>query len=525
MDQLLNKLTFILIALFILSAVTEKLVDLIRKYPHRFRILALFILPFLIFVATKSVWTQGKWEWWILDLMFLSLLWFDINVLFFNKGKEWWNLSVYNPFQNTTKDKVAVSNSTKKRQITILGICLGVMIAFAFQASFFEIFNGNTQLDNLSFGNWEFELITNDWVFNEHLAFDFKEFIGILATGFFLSFGSQFFHDLLDYVLEIKNSKRKLNDPQLYQTQTIAGFDEYRQMVPNQEASMALKENNYILKLPNVLGAFPGINIDDGQRANCIEIHLKDDDVGKISSSLPFKLSDGQVINVPTYVIPNVTTPTVHFQPGDTLTYNPYKSIGSFGLVLKDIYGTDSYILTCSHVMNDGFSTADQGTVNVARQFDVVEEKSKKSLGHLFYEIRNARYDVALIKTNKDLKNKLTKTKSLANKVFTPSIRDVADRTEVIMKGGKSKRRTGVIQNINVDYEIKYADKTVTMKGLIVVAKWLNGWNSISQSGDSGSVVYNVRLEPMGIVLGGNAHFTFVIPIDRILDKTDTQIA
>jgi hypothetical protein len=36
---------------------------------------------------------------------------------------------------------------------------------------------------------------------------------GIVMTGLFISFGSKFWHDLLDLLCQVKNAKRLLSDP------------------------------------------------------------------------------------------------------------------------------------------------------------------------------------------------------------------------------------------------------------------------------------------------------------------------
>lgn len=437
------------------------------------------------------------------------------------------NISFLNPFNNTTKDKIGISETDKKKEITLLGIMLGCGIAFIFRASFLTLFQSPGTNKNI-FGVWEKPLI-EDWTFNEYYVFSWAAFIGIVITGFFLSFGSQFFHDLLDLVLEAKNARRKLNDPQTYEAQSVKGLDEYRQMIATQEANLAIEQNDYLLKLPNVISALPGIKINNGVKEHCVEIHLSDDDTSRVPSSLPFKLSDGQVIKVLANVIPNVSIPKVHFNPGDSLKPEDSTTIGTFGLVVNKVKDAgQKYLLTCSHVMNDGSSIAEQGEVFDSQAVNVVETNNPQQIiGTHHYELCTNRYDIALIKLTLDLTNRITNTKTLNKEYYLPNSTDESNRTRVVMRGGSSGRKTGVIKNVGVDYEIDYDGTTIKAKDLIVISKWstAKGWQTLSKSGDSGGIVYTTDLKPIGIVIAGNDHFTFVQPIDRILEKTDTEIA
>lgn len=523
MEQLLDKLSFILIALFILSAISEKLIDLIRKYPHRFRLIGLFFWLAVMFISAKSfLVVDFRWNWVLTFISSTFFFWLTFSVQY---NLRRFDISSLNPFQNTAKDKPFVSNTDKKKEMTLMGFVIGSLIAFTFQASFFEIFHMEPTSNELTFGDWKDPLIVEGWVFNKNLVFSGKAFLGILITGFFLTFGSQFFHDLLDYVLEIKNARRQLNNPQLYQSQTIQGFDQYRVMVGSQESQIAIKENDFIKKLPNVIQVLPGVQSDSGKNVHCAEVHLSDDDTSKIPSFLPFSLGDGQIIKVPTFIIPHVEIPDVHYSPGDSITFDPYRSIGSIGIVLKEIYGNDQFVLTCSHVMNSGDSIARQRVLRPTERFPVVEIKSKKRIGEHYYEFCNDTLDIALIGPVQEVDNKLNSTTSLHHEILTPSVDDVLNRRAVTMMGGQSGKVQGVIQNINVDYTVKYQDQRVDMKGLILVSQWNNGWHSLSRLGDSGSVVYDADHKAIGIVLGGNSQFTFVIPMSKILEKLDMKIA
>ncbi|REE01527.1 M15 family metallopeptidase [Marinoscillum furvescens] len=80
----------------------------------------------------------------------------------------------------------------KRRELKVMLVSLlaGQLVAFGTGANLFEIFDGGT------FG-WR--------------GFSWNAVWGCFFTGFFLSWGSKFWHDLLDILLEVKNTKKALN--------------------------------------------------------------------------------------------------------------------------------------------------------------------------------------------------------------------------------------------------------------------------------------------------------------------------
>jgi hypothetical protein len=79
----------------------------------------------------------------------------------------------------------------------------------------------------------------------------------------------------------------------------------------------------------------------------------------------------------------------------------------------------------------------------------------------------------------------------------------------VEMYGAKSGEKTGFIKNIGIE---KY---TETNNGYLadLIALKLE-----SQRGDSGSPIFDDNLRIVGILVGGDSHYSYVIPIEKILD-------
>ena len=117
-------------------------------------------------------------------------------------------------------NKKSVENSEKQRtrEIQTMAIIAGITVALLTRASIFHVSDPKF---SLGWQNFDFDQ-NNAWLSGLYDVF------GCLLTGFFLSLGSKFFHDLLDLLLEAKNLKRKLNDRESVKNlHSIEEVDEY----------------------------------------------------------------------------------------------------------------------------------------------------------------------------------------------------------------------------------------------------------------------------------------------------------
>jgi hypothetical protein len=49
-------------------------------------------------------------------------------------------------------------------------------------------------------------------------------------------------------------------------------------------------------------------------------------------------------------------------------------------------------------------------------------------------------------------------------------------------------------------------------------------WSTISEKGDSGSILFDENYHPFGLIIGGGNQFTYAVPLQDILEETNTQI-
>ncbi|MBT1685573.1 hypothetical protein [Dawidia soli] len=195
---------YVVTVLFTLSVITEKLTQLVRQYPTQFKWLTLVINAFLVIALVKS--------WGNLDnsLIWLTILISVITVVLVI-GKFWFT----NPF---TKEKVALvafqniqknsgDKTAQEQEITLLSLLLGLVVAVIFDINLVELIQAKSDKIELT------TAVPVDLTNFQFVVTSIKPMVvlGFLLTGFFLTFGSKFFHDLLDLLLEVKNQKRNLN--------------------------------------------------------------------------------------------------------------------------------------------------------------------------------------------------------------------------------------------------------------------------------------------------------------------------
>lgn len=103
--------------------------------------------------------------------------------------------------------------------------------------------------------------------------------LGCMLTGLFISFGSKFWHDMLDLLLEIKNLRRKMNDKRTYEIpDTIENFDAFIRSPESKLAASASEEHEEALRrIPGVVSVGPGYMDSPEGRMGCLEVHFNDE--------------------------------------------------------------------------------------------------------------------------------------------------------------------------------------------------------------------------------------------------------
>src|SRR5690606_11324241 len=122
--------------------------------------------------------------------------------------------------------------------------------------------------------------------------------MGIFLTGFFLSFGSKFFHDLLDTLMQVKQYKRKLNTQETFELESVADLKEFLEASNSDVLRAAYEQNQALFADANIRDVTYGTVETPSGRRMALHVHLKDAETGGLPQAIAYKLSSGRTIPV-----------------------------------------------------------------------------------------------------------------------------------------------------------------------------------------------------------------------------------
>lgn len=516
--DLLDNLIYVTIILFILSVITEKFTQLIRMYPAKFRAIAicaglLFYYPLMraAFAVDTTVEGSGSFLAGIIILFIANT--FSLVIIVANtRQARTSTLPVQHlaSLRNIAKDKNA-PQETKEREVTILSFIIGLVVAYAFQANLFSLFQSPPLL------GWKDAaplMEDQGYALNpEYFSLNIIAIIGFLLTAFFLAFGSKFFHDLLDTLFYAKNLKRHLSDKETF---NVESADQLRAILKHTQGSMiklAIQQNKERLeKLPNFFSVHEGTDLQTGEKI--VFLNIKDSNLVGIPDTLTYQL-EGTSRTVRVRIIPNVEIATV----SSGRIYNEQTSnfIGSIGVPFT--FNQQLWLLTCGHVMLGGnFDPAtQQGLLANPGLAQFYFRRNNPAQGDWLYGYQDLEFDIALIRPHNA--NEIPST-GLAADPFA-----LAASTSLItvsFKGAVSEG-TGYVISQDVEEPIKFANTTVQMKGLIKIAAG-GGLGSISQPGDSGAALITSDNQAVAIILASSSLYTYALSLEKIFAGWNAKI-
>lgn len=470
-DDFLDALIAIAIILFILSVIVEKITQLIRQYSP-------FIKP------RPGRRSRGLRSYW----------------------------------RNIRQRQTGNKQIDKKieREVTSLSFTIGLVIAFIFKVDLIALFKNPDPASQLF------------WDPNIYGYFKAHSFwhavlllISIVLTGFFLAFGSKFFHDLVDTLLQIKNLKRKLVDEETYKVDSIEQLDEYLNKTYSDIIQVAIDQNRSALQtLSAVSPPMRGRMKKDGRYIDCIDIHLSGTSREMLPHRVQAKLTSGKTVNVMVHAIFDVDEPEVHAEQGDTAA-NQSTPTFKGTICCKINRDGEDFLLTCSHVFTGGTNDNNFGDIK-----PVPGNIGNTERGNFTYALCTSEMDIALL--------------SPQSTVFTYAITPKEERkpvpsdiqhtlVKVVCRNKKIKHGIIVNDKVNEPVMITYNGVKHGISNLLVISNVKESgdeilYSGVTVKGDSGACVYDHLDRPIGMIIAGNRKFSFAIPIVDIVGSLSAKI-
>ncbi|GAA4456967.1 hypothetical protein GCM10023092_23060 [Rurimicrobium arvi] len=323
--------------------------------------------------------------------------------------------------------------------------------------------------------------------------------------------------------MQVKNLKRKIVDPNTYNSEDIDHFDNYLKQGYDDMIDAAISQNAELFKGASLL--YPPIHgrmMQSGQLVDCIEVHLSDNDKGKIQEKVSVKLSDGRKVMIPVKVVMGVEAPKALVGQGDQIA-SSFSSDFAGSICCRIRRGDKKEYLTCSHVFTGGNPINYFGDIN-----DVPGILNGVQKGNFDFSELTSELDVALLRMDDDEDfvyqiNPQKERDITIHDIMTTSIR-VCRRDGNITEG---RITNNCVNNpIPITYENGKVKKMTKLMILSDIGNEndIDTYKTLTKPGDSGCCVYDSSDRPIGMIVAGNNRFSYAVPIVSILKAIQSSI-
>ena len=413
-----------------------------------------------------------------------------------------------------------VKEKARAYRILKINVWSGIILAAILKADLIKIFNNMKEPGKtLGWNN------ISEYGILDSILLPF----GIILTGCFISFGSKFWHDLMDILYEIKNTKRILSDPETYKVDNVNSlqklFYTYQSdfikaaYLEAQTKYMAMDSVKAIGIKSNDLGYYFEITVDKyNPEIEPFHLYLLDDGTPQ---NIPVKivvLAEGDSIRAL-----NLNLSAKVFNMKNPLLY------GTIGVVvkLKNVQSDKKYLLTCCHNVMESFGVIDE-TNRLIENIGVEYSNVETQIGTIHKAFIDHEVDAALIEITPQNQNLILNFVPQMGYIRNYRILKRKDERNVntwiygANTYGEEKRNSeGLVNSLNNTLEItykKYGHKKITMMNLIQISNKAFG-------GDSGACVVDSECKLLGLVVAGSDEVTYIMPIETLLTKFKVQIA
>ncbi|NMH26567.1 S1 family peptidase [Flavobacterium silvaticum] len=353
--------------------------------------------------------------------------------------------------------------------------------------------------------------------------------LGIAFTGCFISFGSKFWHDLLDLLYEIKNTKRVLADPETYRVDNMKSLQTIFKTYQSDFIKIAFTEARSKLMMLETVKAV-------GIRRNDAGYYFEVTVSGTSEYIEPFYqylLDDGTPQNIPIKIsVLNVAEKIRAYsinlsekifdlsQPAD---------YGTLGVLVKPLDDTSKkrFILTCCHNLFDNLNALPYSNTNKLK-VGSMENSLPVGIGYVSTAKIDHEIDAALIELDESSVKIINTIPKLgppkkARKLVESDYKTARVFVYGATTGPEIKNAVeGVVTSICEDVKIWYGNNEFTIVNTIMVQ---GKKRQFSQPGDSGACVLDDQNNVVGLIVGGRSTASYILPIETLLLKLKVQLA
>lgn len=269
---------------------------------------------------------------------------------------------------------------------------------------------------------------------------------------------------------------------------------------------------------------FPSIEFVSDTLKNgvsCLTIYLEDTNTQGIPSSVDVKINEGNIVKVQTEIISGMGTAKPHLAQltNNICNSNTPKFVGSICCLVESTLNSDIQgVLTSGHIFTKGEFENFNGFVSSNQRFDSLSNGN--SIGQLYFQQMISNQDLAIVKLNNSTSIG-SEVMKFPSGFYTVSQSDLNSPTpNITILSRNNKSRNAFIVDRNISMKINYGSCEKIMRNIILIGTSTDKNQSVTVSvgGDSGSCVYHSdKKQLVGMLLGGNDKFSFVLPIEKTL--------
>lgn len=289
-------------------------------------------------------------------------------------------------------------------------------------------------------------------------------------------------------------------------------------------AKLALEQNLQYLKIkfPNILSISDTVYDFDNTESHVIVLYLDDNNASELPDKLEVKMPDGMIRTIPTEIIKDVGSGSISVNQKDEISNGKFH--GSVCCIVDT--GNDLKLATAGHVFSEGRSTDFGGELAIELQTQAKINKSV--IGNWFFQVINSRNDVALASIDNFMEDNgcISFRDKDHYEVKDQDVRKT--KVKVISNVSNPKTRDAYILDYNTVWGVKYNNEKIIKSNIIVIGNSTdrNKSGTVSQGGDSGGCVYEpISGNLVGLILGGNSRFTWVLPLKEIFDEYNYKLS
>lgn len=408
----------------------------------------------------------------------------------------------------------------QRRAYRILKINLfcGFITAIVMHANLFDIIKNKDAPDRvLGWGNVHW-LCFCQWFDLSNIGAGLAFICGCLATGFFISFGSKFWHDMLDIIYLSKSVKRVLADPNTYNADNTETIEQSLNDYPSSyiKAAFYQAKSQYMAQA-NV----KAVSLQSDTNGYYFAVTAKNP-VPAIGTSFQYKLDNGRQMSVPVKIttLPDNQSILPHSIDLGNQVFNVNKpdDFGTVGCLVKDGTG-NNFIMTCCHNVLHPITSYPVPPDSIQ-----AGANNLSPIGPVHKMLWDQESDAALISLTASV---FTQINNIIPGMGKPQqkrdlITDDINNLTVYVYGAMTKKNlSGSITGILTDVKIDYEGTEATLINLIVAS---NGGAAIAQKGDSGACVLDSNNKVVGLVVAGTDTETYIIPISTLLTRLSVNL-